>query len=155
MEKSNSTEINDPLPTENIDRELIELTFSAKNLSLKSKKKINPRVTVYWREEENFAEVGRTETLNNTNDPFFKTPIEIPFIFQKQQDIKIIVENVEENSKELIGSIQDLELGAILGTGKRGYIRELYSEEGSPRGEILIEFQRLENETEEYYIDLR
>lgn len=137
------------------DREMVELFFSAKKL--KNKDGLfgvsDPRVVVEWKRGNYYQKIGQTEAIKNDANPYFKTAIDIPFIFEEHQYLRIIVEDEDGAVDDVIGTL-DLELGHIIGAGNMGYKGNITSN-GRITGEIEIKYQKLGKDTEEYFIDLR
>lgn len=139
-----------------ISKETLELYFAAKNLKLKEsndQEEISPRITLQILKENFYQELGRTEILKDFKKSPFKNKIIAPFQFEEHQFLKIIVDNVTQNSKKLIGSAI-FELGHVVGTGTR-FLKIFLKNGNDVTGEVKIKFKKTGSEEYEYTIDLR
>lgn len=140
------------------DREMVELYFSA--TKLKNKDGLfgvsDPRVVLQWMRDKQrgrYMEVGRTETIKNDPNPFFKTAIDMPFIFEEHQHLRVIVEDEDGSVDDIIG-IADFEMAHVISARERGLVLDIY-DKGRKSGKVTIKFQKIGKESHEFFMHLR
>ena len=98
----------------------VQLSISGIKLkSLDIFSKSDPRCSVYELERSAlFADKwvlrGQTEVLNNQQNPDFAQTITLDYYFEKTQKLKFVMEDVDGNSFDKIGSVKTT-IAAIMG----------------------------------------
>ncbi|KNC82031.1 hypothetical protein SARC_05668 [Sphaeroforma arctica JP610] len=117
----------------------VDLFFKCKDLAdLDVRSKSDPQIWLYSCEGgalKNDILVGKTEIIKDNLNPVFATSIRVDYMFEKNQEFKFIVVDVDEthgalNDQEIIGEIK-CTLGEIIGSA--GMSRELRLERKNKR----------------------
>ena len=103
--------------------------------------------------EDNRQQLGQTEVRNNDEDPEFKTPITMDFIFEVRQRIIIAVYDIDGSSEELIGETQ-FDLSKAITNQNDGLELPIVLN-GEERGKIKIRPVLLGTERYEYFFNLK
>ena len=113
------------------------------------------QVAIYFINKDNQRVlVGETEVMHNEEDPEFKTPIVLDFVFEIHQKVLLICYDFDsKHSREEIGSAE-FELSAVMMNQKEGLHLPLL-QNGNERGRVNIRPVRPENQRFEYVIDIR
>lgn len=107
-----------------VSHEPLELHFSGKNLKNMDGwfGKSDPIVEVYIQLDNTseFKLVGKTEQITDNLNPDFKEHVQINYIFEINQNLKIEVKDVDEkeNKAELIGSFEVLLANILMADAK-------------------------------------
>lgn len=108
--------------------------------------KSDPQVEVYIKDKKSggWGLIGKTEKINNNLNPDFSTFIECDYYFEKEQHIKFMVYDIdnEKGAKDYIGS-NETTIGKIIGATKQTYVSELLDDKNTrSRGKLIV---RLDN----------
>src|SRR3990167_681559 len=139
------------------NKEEIEIFVSCTGLpKMDFLSKSDPRATIQkLNQKGQFEEVGKTEIIEGTLEPVFKTPIKTYFQFQTTQTMRVIVEDDDGGNKfEKIGSTE-FELSQVMAQKGLSMGFELKSDQGKPVGKVNIKISRAMKDKFSYTIDLK
>ena len=120
----------------------VELHISCRNLrNMDILSKSDPVVIAYLLKDGKWVNIGQTEQIRNNLNPNFTKTITTELIFEVKQPIKFDVIDVDDNSEDLIGSVET-ELGKLAGAKKQTSILDLTSKDGKKGGKIIIRLDK-------------
>ena len=141
------------LPNQEDTRERVELFFKAFNLSNKDGLfgTSDPQIRLYEKPTKNssYQHVGSTEVIVNSLNPSFQKSIDLYFVFEKHQYLKLEVIDSDGKRFDRLGHVE-FELGEVMGTGPKGLSRNLIS----GRGTVTITFQKTGDSKMEYFFQM-
>ena len=95
------------------DREKIELYFQCKNLKdMDTFSKSDPQLVVsmsmpaFRQNAAQWNEIWKSEVIDNNLNPIFSKTLEMDYIFERTQKLRIEVRDIDNNSFDLIGSAE-------------------------------------------------
>lgn len=118
--------------------------------------KSDPRATVFLRNARGqYEEVGKTEVIEGTLEPIFKTPIKTYFQFQSTQTMRILLEDDDGGNKfDKIGSAE-FELSQVMAQKNLTMSFDLKCDKGKPAGKAILTISRAMRDKFSYTIDLK
>ena len=118
----------------------VNLIISARNLKrLDIMSRSDPQCNVYeWRHDGKWKKIGKTEKLNNNQNPDWETAIQVPYFFEKVQKLRFKIEDDDDNDDDIIGEIYTT-MGNLMGARAQTYTEDLQFN-GAPaeRGTFII-----------------
>lgn len=139
-------------------KQRVALFISCRNLkNLDVASKSDPQVEVYVKDRSNpnWLLIGRTEVANNNLNPDFSTPIESEYYFEREQNLRIMVYDIDSTTtKEFIGKAETT-MGRIIGSPKQTFVTDLLTEKTTKtRGKLVIRLDNVNSSNDEVRIKL-
>uniref|UniRef100_A0A8R1TUF6 VWFA domain-containing protein n=1 Tax=Onchocerca volvulus TaxID=6282 RepID=A0A8R1TUF6_ONCVO len=109
----------------------LELSFSCSALPVEAISGVRITVLLCSSSEENFIEIGQTETIIGNVNPVFSRRCYVPYCFENSQKLQCVINQVDGISERFTSMIAKVEciLGEVLSRG--GFIKlPLFSNEG-------------------------
>lgn len=126
-----------------------------KNLDVLSKS--DPQIEVYTKDRTivNWALIGRTEVVNNNLNPDFSTFVECDYYFEREQQIKFIVYDIDSKvEKELIGTVETT-IGKIIGSVKQTFLIDILNDKSAhSRGKLIVRLDNVSTTNDEARLKL-
>lgn len=99
-----------------------------------------------------WREVGKTEIIYNNNNPSFSTAIELPYIFEEVQPIKIVLWDYDSHtSHDYIGEFETT-IGRLMGSRGSTLVGTLkHSKNNSDRGTIYLSGTEIKNYNKDFF----
>ena len=139
------------------DREVVELFFKCSNLvDTDFFGKSDPRAVLYSRKDANspWVKIGNTETIQNQLNPNFNTAIQVEFIFETHQYLKVQIEDEDGKNDDVIGSAE-FELGQVMMAPGFKFQAQLQNKTKASQGVVVISAQKFVKDAYTYHIDLK
>ena len=119
----------------------VQLFISCRNLkNLDIIGKSDPYCEIYLKNDSRskWIKIGKTDTVMNSLNPDFATPITISYYFEKDQEIRFEVYDLDPSRSEEQGSITT-KVGRLVGARNQTYVDKLtHSNKKGDRGEIIV-----------------
>jgi hypothetical protein len=130
------------------DREKIEVFFSCRKLKNKDVfSKSDPKLSFFQKNSNNqWVKIGDTETIQNNLNPDFSKSFQVDFIFERRQEFKISVVDVDDasgKSFDPLGSTT-FEMGQLIGSSNNTLILQLI-ENGVNQGSVIVRSEKVAN----------
>eukprot|EP00347_Sterkiella_histriomuscorum_P005523 403356292 len=134
-------------------KQRVALFISCRNLkNLDIMSKSDPQVEVFLKDRTSgWALIGKTERINNNLNPDFSTFIECDYYFEKEQHIKFMVYDIdnEKGAKDYVG-VNETTIGKIIGSNKQTYVNDLLNDKNTTsRGKIIVRLDNVNQSNDE------
>ena len=121
------------------DYEQVEFYLSCRKLkNSDSFGKSDPLVKVYGLTQDQWTQIGITETIKDNLNPDFKKTIQVDFIFETKQPLKFEVWDVYKTSQDDLIGVVETTVGGIMGARKQTLTLDLHNKESKSAGQLII-----------------
>ena len=118
--------------------------------------KSDPQATLYEQlPETRWAEVGKTELIQNDLNPNFSLPVILNYTPEKNQVVRVDINDLDDGKPTLIGGLTT-ELKVILEADqKEGFTAKLMNKKNKPTGLINIKYSIIEKFIPDYVFNVK